>query len=124
MAKKIKVTAIDDIDGSPASETVSFSFDGRSYEIDLSARNATRLRKMLEPYIESGRQAAVQKRPHTGSRQRSTEIRSRTKAHGLQVSERGRIPVEVVETYGTGGSRVIANTGVSPGPDFDDDDDE
>ena len=48
MAKKITITLVDDIDGtSSADETVSFSLDGVSYEIDLSADNAGKLREMF-----------------------------------------------------------------------------
>jgi len=34
----------DDLDGSPADETVSFAFEGPSYEIDLSDPHAAELR--------------------------------------------------------------------------------
>ena len=44
MAQKVQIVLIDDIDGGPADETVYFSLDGVSYEIDLSAPNAVRLR--------------------------------------------------------------------------------
>jgi nucleoid-associated protein Lsr2 len=36
-------------------ETVTVNLDGRSYEIDLTAKNASGLRKALRPYIEAGR---------------------------------------------------------------------
>ena len=41
MAKKVTVTLVDDFDGEgSADETVEFSLDGVSYEIDLSSKNA------------------------------------------------------------------------------------
>ena len=43
MAKRVQVVLEDDVDGSPADETVSFGLDGVSYEIDLSAANASRV---------------------------------------------------------------------------------
>ena len=52
MAKTVIVRLTDDIDGEDADETVRFALDGRSYEIDLSAANASRLRVALQPYIE------------------------------------------------------------------------
>jgi nucleoid-associated protein Lsr2 len=55
MAKTVIVKLTDDIDGGDADETVQFSLDGRSYEVDLSAVNATKLRDALKPYIEHGR---------------------------------------------------------------------
>jgi hypothetical protein len=50
MATKVTKTLIDDLDGAEASETVRFTIGGKSYEIDLSAKNAEQLDKLLEPY--------------------------------------------------------------------------
>ncbi|TMR20990.1 Lsr2 dimerization domain-containing protein, partial [Actinomadura geliboluensis] len=36
MAQKVQVLLVDDLDGGEADETVAFSIDGASYEIDLS----------------------------------------------------------------------------------------
>lgn len=38
---------IDDIDGTDAAETIAFTIDGVSYEIDLSADNAVKFRSAL-----------------------------------------------------------------------------
>jgi hypothetical protein len=64
MAKTVIVRLTDDIDGGDADETVHFALDGRSYEIDVNAENAARLRGALKPYIEKGRARGTQ-----GSRQ-------------------------------------------------------
>jgi len=50
MATQVTTTLIDDLDGSVAAETVLFTIGGSSYEIDLSAKNAAKLGKLLEPY--------------------------------------------------------------------------
>jgi hypothetical protein len=50
MATKVTKTLIDDLDGAEASETVRFTIGGKSFEIDLSAKNAEKLDKILEPY--------------------------------------------------------------------------
>jgi hypothetical protein len=55
MAKTVIVKLTDDIDGGDADETVRFSLDGKTYEIDLNAANAAKLRSALQPYIEYGR---------------------------------------------------------------------
>ena len=55
MAKTVIVKLTDDIDGGDADETVLFALDGRSYEIDVNAANAARLREALRPFIEKGR---------------------------------------------------------------------
>jgi hypothetical protein len=59
MAQRTVVRLTDDLSGAeiPAGrgETVTFSLDGWSYEIDLTAKNANLLRTVLRPYIEAGR---------------------------------------------------------------------
>ena len=49
----VKLT--DDMDGGDADESISFALDGRSFEIDLSAANAVRLREVLRPFIDKAR---------------------------------------------------------------------
>ncbi len=49
------VEMTDDLDGSSAAETVGFAVDGKSFEIDLSKRNAARFRRALKPYVDAGR---------------------------------------------------------------------
>src|SRR5262249_55610348 len=39
MARKVEVRLVDDLDQTPAAETVLFALDGVSYEIDLSAKH-------------------------------------------------------------------------------------
>jgi hypothetical protein len=58
MAKTVVVKLTDDIDGGDADETIHFSLEGTSYEIDLSAKNAAALRETLKPYIDKGRPAS------------------------------------------------------------------
>ena len=56
MAKKVTVTLVDDFDGEGAAdETVEFGLDGVTYEIDLSNKNAGKLRADLKQWIESAR---------------------------------------------------------------------
>ena len=63
MAKTVIVKLTDDIDGGDADETIQFALDGRSYEVDLSAANASKLRDALKPYIEKGRARRRESRP-------------------------------------------------------------
>ena len=49
MAQQVQVVLVDDLDGGKAAETVSFALDGVSYEIDLSAKNAAKLRELCRP---------------------------------------------------------------------------
>ena len=58
MARKVQVLLEDDIDGTPGAETVLFSLDGKSYEIDLSEKNAEKLREAFAPWIGAGRRVS------------------------------------------------------------------
>jgi hypothetical protein len=49
MAKKTIERLIDDLDGGDATETIHFAYDGTTYTIDLNTKNATKLRRILEP---------------------------------------------------------------------------
>jgi hypothetical protein len=55
MAKTVIVRLTDDIDGGDADETVYFSVDGKSYEIDVNSANAAKVRAAFTPFIEKGR---------------------------------------------------------------------
>lgn len=62
MAQNTAVRLTDDISGEPAEETISFALYGVEYEIDLSGRNARRLREILEPFVSHGRRTGGRKR--------------------------------------------------------------
>src|SRR4029453_16046511 len=99
MARKTVVELVDDIDGSPAEETVRFGLDGVAYEIDLSQKNAARLRDALAKYAGAGRRARTRGRRAsvTPVRASSRTIREWAKANDVRVPDRGRIPTSVVE---------------------------
>lgn len=104
MAQKVQVLLVDDIDGSDATETVSFGLDGVSYEIDLSSGNAGRLRTELGQYVEHARKPgsspARRRRQRNGAgREQSARIREWARERGLQVNERGRIPGSILAEY-------------------------
>jgi hypothetical protein len=102
MARKVSVALEDDLDGGPADETVRFGFQGDAYEIDLSSKNARAFRKQLKPFVEHAREAGrgpARQARTAASRQRSGDVRAWAKDHGIAVSDRGRIPANVLEQY-------------------------
>ena len=106
MAQKVQVTLIDDVDGSPASETVQFALDGVSYEIDLSEEHASALREPLAARVgharRSGGRRSTGRRgaPRAGgAKNNAAEIREWARANVFEVSERGRISAEVRAAY-------------------------
>lgn len=111
MAQKVQVLLIDDIDGGTADETIPFSLDRSTYEIDLSKKHAAALRDALATYVAHARKAG-RNRPtpvlggarHGGSRasidrEQAKAIRDWARKNGHTVSERGRIAADVVEAY-------------------------
>jgi len=104
MAQSVSVIVTDDLDGSENAETVSFSFGGVTYEVDLSSKNRAKLEKALAPFIEAGRRVPGSGRRGGASRQGSPSVdraavRSWARAAGLTVSERGRISADVMRQY-------------------------
>ena len=111
MAKKVTVTLGDDFDGEgPADETVEFSIDGVSYEIDLSSKNAKKLRDEFKAWTEAGRRVGGRRRGRPGApvrgggratidREQSAAIRDWARRNGHKVSTRGRIPAEIIEAF-------------------------
>ena len=68
MAQQKSVTLIDDLDGGKAAETITFGLDGASYEIDLSKKNATALRKAVADFVEHGRRVKAGAAPAKAQR--------------------------------------------------------
>lgn len=103
MAAKTIVTLEDDLDGGSTDETLRFGLGPAAYEIDLSAANASRFRAQLAPFVEHARQLGRGRRSQAGrspaARRNSAEVRTWARAHGIEISERGRIPANVIEQY-------------------------
>ena len=101
MAQRVHIVLEDDLDGSEAAETVSFSLDGVSYGMDLSEANASQLRNDLAPWVGHARRVggrkAAGKKPSKGSA--ANDIRAWALGQGMQVSARGRVSAEVREAY-------------------------
>lgn len=101
MAQKIHVILTDDIDGDSADETIVFSLDGVQYEIDLSESNASRFRDQLAPFVSNARRVGGRKKPAGVAAKRSDldEIRRWGRANGYEVSDRGRMPTDLMRAY-------------------------
>ncbi len=100
MAQKVNIVLIDDLDGSDATETVSFGLDGTSYEIDLNKKNADKLRDALATYVGHGRKVGSGSRRGRRSSAAalgpsSKQIRDWARSNGYEVSDRGRVSAEV-----------------------------
>jgi hypothetical protein len=111
MAKETVTRLIDDLDGGVAHETVTFSLDGHTYQIDLSSKHAKKLRSDLSLYLDAG--SRVSTRTQRVGRGRSTgsdkdinrSIREWAISKGYDIAPRGRIKQDVVEEYHRTGGR-------------------
>jgi hypothetical protein len=109
MAKETVTRLLDDLDGGVAHETVTFGLDGVMYEIDLSSKNAKKLRSELAVYIDNGSRlpqrrgnGVVRTRsggPRGAGRDQNRAIREWAQAKGIEVAERGRIRRDIVEEF-------------------------
>jgi hypothetical protein len=104
MTQRVQVLLIDDLDGSSADETVGFGLDGSSYEIDLSSKNAGRLREALANYVAHGRKSGVirstgRRRPSRSTGVNTADVRRWARGNGYSVNDRGRISTEVLDAY-------------------------
>ncbi|MEU4243158.1 Lsr2 family protein [Actinoplanes sp. NPDC026619] len=110
MARQIITKLVDDLGDGDADRTVEFSLDGMNYTIDLSEKNAGKLRKALDPFLAAGTRigrGSVDGRRRHGARTTSAadhraqnlKIREWAGRNGFEVSERGRIPTTAVDAF-------------------------
>lgn len=110
MATKHIAQLIDDLDGSVlesgGGKQITFSVEGRSYEIDLSESNADKLYTALAPYVDAARSigSAGAGRSSRGSARAKSDldlgaIREWARSNGHTVSDRGRVPAAVIDAY-------------------------
>ncbi|MDA3650236.1 Lsr2 family protein [Saccharopolyspora indica] len=112
MAERIQVELVDDIDGSPATHTVTFALDGVTYEIDLNDEHAQELRALLTRYIEAARkpkpepartsrqQEREEEQTRRANKQLTEQIRGaaqRTREHHKKATEQPEVQAEAVE---------------------------
>ena len=107
MAQRVQVILEDDLEGSEASGTYSFAFDGVEYEIDLSTDNYENLGTALAPWVAHARRVGGRRR-RAGSKQAAvsnggasstSDIRAWAQEQGYEVSSRGRVSSDIREAY-------------------------
>ena len=106
MAKKTVIKIVDDIDGAELDEyeTVRWSVDGKNYEFDTSPAHAEEFRNHVATYVAASRVVGRGGAPRrAGGASRGTSntrvVREWANANGFTVSDRGRIPADVLAAY-------------------------
>ena len=83
MGKTVITQIVDDLDGSMGGETITFSYRGTNYEIDLGRKNANAFVKTMKPYVDAARKISLRGGGRRGSgpgperSQRAQPFRSR-----------------------------------------------
>ena len=102
MVQRTQILYVDDIDGSEAEGTVRFGLDGTEYEIDLNKKHSAQFAKAIRPYIDAARKVSSSRRAARGSRPArhdQSDVREWARSQGLKISDRGRIPTDVLARY-------------------------
>lgn len=112
MAQRTQVVLTDDVDGSEATQTISFAFQGVSYEIDLNDDHASALEESFSDWISSARKvgpgrsgktrrtvSAASSEGSAGGGKDPNEVRSWLRSNGHVVADRGRISATLLEEY-------------------------
>lgn len=110
MAQKVTTHLVDDLTGDTIDDgkgrTVTFGFDGTSYEIDLTDDNADALREAFSDYIAAARKVSGRSgrtsggsAPKRGNAEELGKVREWAAANGYDVSSRGPISQAVRDAY-------------------------
>src|SRR5215475_14050986 len=101
VAQRTQVLYVDDIDGTEAEGTVRFGLGGTDYEIDLNKKHADEFAQALSPFIAAARKVPSARRARGARpvRHDQSDVRAWARAQGIKVSDRGRIPADVLNKY-------------------------
>lgn len=99
--RQARYVLIDDIDGSPAKETVNFSVGKTQYEIDLSETHLEEFTADLSKWSSKARKVTGRraKAASLGASGDAPLIRAWAAEKGIPISVRGRISASVREQY-------------------------
>jgi hypothetical protein len=102
--KRTLVELIDDLDGGRADETVRLGLDGKLFELDLSKRNAKKLRTLLQPYVSGGRRIGRRSQVTPTHRYDTIAVRKWAESNGVDFAKRGRIPQDGLAQFHAAGN--------------------
>jgi len=118
MAQTTQIVLTDDLDGSEATRTVTFAFEGAGYEIDLNDEHAAAIEESFAEWIAAarrsgGRSTSSAGRPRSGRaasgassgassgprRGDLDDVRAWARENGHAVADRGRVKQSVLDAY-------------------------
>lgn len=108
----IREITTDDLDGLEGARPITFSLEGRVYNVDLHPENIDRLRTALQPFIDVARQVKGPARPpvHQQRAERAakrefdiTQLRAWAERAEVELPRRGRIPFAIIDQFKAAG---------------------
>ncbi len=106
MAQRIETFYVSDLSGEELGETantVRFGYQGAAYEIDLSQEEADEFAEVMDKYVSAARRVGGRRQSgsaaSTGPPRDLSAVREWARQNGYTVSNRGRIPNEVLQAY-------------------------
>lgn len=109
MAQKLQVLLTCDLDEGdvPAVGTVSFGFEGGTYEFELCRDHLDEFNRTFNRYVAAARPAGARRRRGGASSRQARRVHSEqlqamrvwARENGWEISDRGRIPAEVRDAY-------------------------
>ncbi|MGH9063432.1 MAG: histone-like nucleoid-structuring protein Lsr2 [Acidimicrobiales bacterium] len=107
-----------------AQETVSFSAGGTSYEMELCPDHLSEFNKVVDAWTAAARPLTRRRRPsgveqveptRNGEDLDLSEVRDWARAHGHEVSDRGRVAQGVIDDYLAARGQAPDRLPLSPG---------
>ncbi len=107
MAQRVQTLIVSDLSGEElggGGDTVTFTYRGVDYEIDVSPDESAEFDQAMAKYIQHGRRVSGRRQTRAGKtlgqgKEELDAIRSWARENGHQVSARGRISKKVRDAY-------------------------
>lgn len=105
MAQNTQIIYVSDMSGETITDndapSLSFGWDGADYSIDLTAKEAEKFHKAIEPYLNAATKVSAKGRgaKKGAAKSNAAEVRAWAQSNGIDVPDRGRIPASVLDAY-------------------------
>lgn len=93
-----KVVRVSDLSGELSTHRVAWQVGRTSYVLDLTEKEHEQFEKALKPWIEASTKTGGKRRTAAASSETAT-IRAWAQAEGVKVSDRGKLPDDVIAKY-------------------------
>ena len=105
MARETIQVYFDDLTGEPVEaddvRSIKFAWEGKALRLDLNQENAEKLEEVMKPYLDAATlvtSSEIKKAPKP-RRTDLDKVRSWARENGMEVSDRGRVPIKVLDAY-------------------------